>query len=462
VGRTIRFSIAGLMGVVLIVAIGLAALRSGSEIWAGVIFLTTCGVLALSIVGIFCRRDAERAWWLGFALFGWGYMALAFWPWGTSGVHRLPTSAFLEWLDVKLNPSTRGASIGPAAGGMGSTINSSGVQGGMYSVLVATTAGGFGGAGGGGAGQPFEQVGHCLWALLFAIVGGTLASILFSTPQRRSEERQNESGSTDPQTWEGWLRPALIGGVGIGLIVLIALIRPNAAPGLAAGSIYLVTCGLLALAMLGAALSHGRPRQIWLGAAFFGTGYMILAFGRAATPHPQPYFPTDEFLAVLRSWLPPATAGSFISSEPKAANARILQALDQPISMSFANETPLEDILKYIQQATQGPDGKQIAIYVDPVGLQEAEKSMTSTVTIDMEGVPLRSTLRECLTQLGLEYYVGDGFLKISSRSRVWPVFDDPFRIGGHCILALIAAAVGGVLAPLVAAARSRRSSTSG
>jgi hypothetical protein len=125
--------------------------------------------------------------------------------------------------------------------------------------------------------------------------------------------------------------------------------------------------------------------------------------------------------------------------------------------MSFADETPLEDVLKYIQQATLRPDEKPVAIYVDPVGLQEAEKSMTSTVTIEMEGVPLRSTLRECLKQLGLAYYVSDGFIKISSESRVWPVFDDPFRMSGHCILALIAAAAGGVLAPLVGSARSRQ-----
>ena len=33
---------------------------------------------------------------------------------------------------------------------------------------------------------------------------------------------------------------------------------------------------------------------------------------------------------------------------------QILEKLDEPISMSFANETPLEDVLKYIKQATQG------------------------------------------------------------------------------------------------------------
>jgi hypothetical protein len=88
--RTARFRIAGLMGAVLVAALGLAALRNASELWAGVTFLATCGVLCLAIVGVVCRGGGERAWWLGFALFGWGYLALAFWspsicrPWPCS------------------------------------------------------------------------------------------------------------------------------------------------------------------------------------------------------------------------------------------------------------------------------------------------------------------------------------------------------------------------------------------
>ena len=77
--RQVRFSIAALMGAVLVAAFGLAVFRYGSQVSAGVLFLLTCGVLCLGVVGIVCRRGAERAWWLGFTLFGWGYMTLAFW-----------------------------------------------------------------------------------------------------------------------------------------------------------------------------------------------------------------------------------------------------------------------------------------------------------------------------------------------------------------------------------------------
>lgn len=93
----------------------------------------------------------------------------------------------------------------------------------------------------------------------------------------------------------------------------------------------------------------------------------------------------------------------------------ILKKLDEPISMSFGEETPLSDILKYIKSATTGANNTGIPIYVDPVGLQEAEKTMSSPVTLELEGVPLKTTLRLILKQIGLAYCVKDGLLLISS-----------------------------------------------
>ena len=58
--RTIRFPIAALMGAVVVVALGLAALRNASDLWAGATFLVTCGVLCLAIVGAVCRTGTER------------------------------------------------------------------------------------------------------------------------------------------------------------------------------------------------------------------------------------------------------------------------------------------------------------------------------------------------------------------------------------------------------------------
>ena len=60
---------------------------------------------------------------------------------------------------------------------------------------------------------------------------------------------------------------------------------------------------------------------------------------------------------------------------------------------SFLVVHPLDDVLKHIKQATRTPNHPDIPIYVDPLVLQEAERSLDSTVSIDLEGVPLKTTL---------------------------------------------------------------------
>ena len=76
---------------------------------------------------------------------------------------------------------------------------------------------------------------------------------------------------------------------------------------------------------------------------------------------------------------------------------------------------------------------------------------MSSTVTIDLEGVAIKTSLRLCLDQLGLSYSIRDGILLITSAERgVTPVYQDPFLIVGHCLLALLAAGFGGTVAPLI------------
>jgi RNA polymerase sigma factor (sigma-70 family) len=116
---------------------------------------------------------------------------------------------------------------------------------------------------------------------------------------------------------------------------------------------------------------------------------------------------------------PPEGAGAIGGEEEGRAkdprSLKILEKLEEPISMSFATETALDDVLKYIKQATTTPKYSGIPIYVDPLGLQEAERSLNSTVTMDLEGIPLRRTLQLMLTQLGLAYFVEDGILVVTA-----------------------------------------------
>jgi hypothetical protein len=118
----------------------------------------------------------------------------------------------------------------------------------------------------------------------------------------------------------------------------------------------------------------------------------------------------------------PAAGSPIVVTKPdprelQRKTQEILQKLEEPIAMSFPNETPLDDVLKYIKQATKTPTFSGIPIYVDPEGLQEVKQSMTSTIKFDQEHVPLKRTLRLILNQLDLSYMVKDGLLMIDSRA---------------------------------------------
>jgi hypothetical protein len=441
--RAVRFPIAGLMGAVLVVALGLAALRNASETWAGVMFLLTCGVLSLAIVGVICREDGERAWWLGFALFGWGYLLLSLWSTVT-----LPTMALLDVIATRLGIPLQ------FSGGMG---------GGMRNVGL-WAFGGFGGGFGGMADHPLQEIAHCLWALVAALLGGFLARALFGGSTERAENLAAPPQAAIQTSRGWWVWPAVLGLAGGVFIVFLSLIGSRSSPGFWVGATFLATCALLGITILGAVGDHGRRRHLWLGAAIFGVSYMAMAFGRSLDRETWPSLPTDHFLQVLRPWFPPVVSGFPTSSDGvAAANARIWETLDRPIPMRFLDDTPLEDVLKYVRGATIGQSGKGISIYIDPIGLQEAEKSMTSTIrNIDLDDVPLKTSLRLCLDQLDMTYRIRDGMLFITSKeSEVTPVYQDPFLIVGHCVLALLAAAFGAIVAPFFSDVR-RASRTAG
>jgi RNA polymerase sigma factor (sigma-70 family) len=106
-------------------------------------------------------------------------------------------------------------------------------------------------------------------------------------------------------------------------------------------------------------------------------------------------------------------------SDREQKTKQLLAALEEPIAMSFANPTPLNDVLKYIKEATTTPTYTGIPIYVDPKGLADAKATIQSLVKMDQEGVPLRTSLYQALKPLGLSYIVKDGFLLIDSRANV-------------------------------------------
>src|SRR5271155_1264821 len=97
--RKLRFNIASLLVIILVLGIGFAALRESSDLWESGIFTVTLGILLISILLAVHRFESKRAFWLGFALFGWGYMALTLTP---SIESRLITTKALAYLDSKV------------------------------------------------------------------------------------------------------------------------------------------------------------------------------------------------------------------------------------------------------------------------------------------------------------------------------------------------------------------------
>ena len=76
-----RITIAHIILVVLVVAIGLAAIRSGSAAWAGAMFSITFFMMICSFLGIALGQGMRRVYWSGFAILGWSYLLLLYVPW---------------------------------------------------------------------------------------------------------------------------------------------------------------------------------------------------------------------------------------------------------------------------------------------------------------------------------------------------------------------------------------------
>ena len=307
----------------------------------------------------------------------------------------------------------------------------------------------------------FAQAGHCLFALFTATSGGLLAFAFFKAPMIAAARREDEPQKQNrpPRPW--WRRPAVV--VPMSLLVTIGSVSVGLGrmPGPTAAVVFFITRGMLFLAAVGAAFGPRERRPSWLGAALFGIGYMTLIF-RHPDPPNWPHVATDRLLRDIREQFPWIIQEVHEPADVAASNARILKAADMPITMSFPQETPLDDVLKYIRSNTESkeqglPSG--IPIYVDPLGLNAAERTQQSPVVIDLEGVPLRTALYLVLNQMGLTYGVGGGVLVITGVDTEPPCLNlsafpaahqDPFLVAGHCLLASLAAGLGGLLAPKV------------
>ncbi|HWE36658.1 MAG TPA: hypothetical protein VG406_08830 [Isosphaeraceae bacterium] len=434
-------STVGLLGVLLLAGLGFAALRFNSAIVAGVAFLATWTILALGAIGACCRPAGRQAGWIGFAAFGLGYMVLVFGLRNPSPYQNaLPTTQLLEALRTRLEMHRPKSNL-------------------TYYPVDPN--------------DHFLVLGHGSWALLAACVGGLTAHTFFGRGTFPSDVEARPAATAPAPMPPARGRSRRRRGLSIlwwmGVVVLVALgltaLRNTSA--IMASVVFLVTCGALGVALLGAFGMPAGRRLPWIGAALFGWGYMSLSFAwifpydnNHWEASPRPTRATTMLLEAAFRHVPFVRGGN--SREDWSLNRRIEDALDKPASIRFAEPTPLEDVITTIRGATVGPDFPAgIPIWVDPYGLQEQDKTLESTVTLDhMEGAPLRTSLRLMLKQLDLYYVVGEGILKIISISdddlRLNPAPPDDFLRIGHSLFALLAGCLGGLAGLVVGAWREK------
>jgi hypothetical protein len=200
-------SIRAMFAVVACIGLACVALARANAIWASVMFTAALAVISLGLLAAILRRGAKQAYWIGFALFGWLYLWMAHWPAEFSSESRLQTDqngtlastrllayAYIEWLPkIRETPaSTPAAPYVPGSTG--------------YTGMPNAVGGGYGafggpGAGGGGMGSTlvvttppavvsypalheFMRVGHSLFIIILAVLGGTLGNYLYQTRDR--------------------------------------------------------------------------------------------------------------------------------------------------------------------------------------------------------------------------------------------------------------------------------------
>jgi hypothetical protein len=112
-------------------------------------------------------------------------------------------------------------------------------------------------------------------------------------------------------------------------------------------------------------------------------------------------------------------------TDPKSQ--ALLCRLEEIIPMPFPKPTPLKEVLEHIDGFMHQTGRDAIPIYIDPVDLADfenkSEQIMKTPITMDLEGVPLRTTLKFIAEQLEMGYGIKDGMVVMrppNMRTRNW------------------------------------------
>jgi hypothetical protein len=441
--RTFRTSLVSLILIVLFWVAGVVLFRRASPLWAGVAFFATWGILVAAFIGAAATQGRLRAWWLGFTVFGWGYMLLAFMTDDTwkIAVFFDPTP-FLEkarlrpWLPSYLLPNEL---LNPVDAHLRRRPR-----------FLAHH-------------DPAFQISQCVCALFCAIVGAAIGCA-FGEPSKVPAETSAGSLHSAPSTPRRHRRvsgSSVMFGVTAGTLLLIVSTRGSEEW---SDVVFLLTGGLLGACVLGAVL--GRSRSCWGGAALFGWGYLWLALNTPVFRHhyQEKGLPGLDEPPVVNAG---CTRVPFLRDLLKTRadfdprNAPILRALALPFPARFPESegwslSKALDIVRLLAVSEELPNG--IPFYVmrpkDPDDREEPTEPAEPTIALDLQ--PGEVCIATGLIQmLGPNYgfIVENGRVTILPRD-IAPVLlssYEPFERVRHCLLALFAAGLGWAAAWLVA-----------
>ena len=201
----LQFSLRNLLIAVAAVAVGTAALLNANEWWASLLWAIALLILVFAGLAALFRREAQRAFWIGYLVVGSLYLLLLMYsvpsapgsstPYTPLNHYHLVTTRVILWTYSLFPDSKKSQYILPAlpAGGIGGSSWGGLAGPGMMPSMPGGAGMGPPGMGGLGMGPPptlnpsyvdqetFLEVGHALWILLLSWLGGTVAFCLYRT-----------------------------------------------------------------------------------------------------------------------------------------------------------------------------------------------------------------------------------------------------------------------------------------
>lgn len=180
----LKYSLGTLFVVTAFASLASAAVANYSLVWAEVMVTVTAAMLLLGLLAAILARGNARTFAIGFAVAGWVYFALTFID--AVGVRgRLLTSRAINRLyaltqdshagTTMLGYSLQGSSTDTGMMGSSEMMSSASVSGfmfgasssGMTGVLVLSEAP-----------RELHDIGHCIWTLVLALLGGLSAQAI--------------------------------------------------------------------------------------------------------------------------------------------------------------------------------------------------------------------------------------------------------------------------------------------